>query len=954
MAETRKSSTYHKTGSAAVTRRASDRKGGMSGYPAGTESGMQKAGRKPVTARKQQGIVRSSLSFTGTWRSYQARVLDNAAAYMEDGRIHIVAAPGSGKTTLGIELIARADAPCLILAPSITIREQWLSRIREGFGASEELLSNDIRQPAAITAITYQALHSCLRRKKSVEEDEDGSREETDYSRFDLYAALLSAGVKTFCLDEAHHLRSEWQKALEEVVKEWKDCTIISLTATPPYDSTPQQWERYISLCGPIDEEISVPELVKEGSLCPHQDYVYFNMPTPEEEAQVKKFRKESDRIYKKLMADEAFAAAVLTHRSFSEPESYVKLFGEKRTYLLALLSFVQEKKRKMPDTLAGLAGDIEIPPMDVMLLGALLQGFLFEDAESYDCDPDYLKSLADSLRAKGLIHKNKVELSSNSEVDKMLINSRGKLLSIQEIVKAEFASLEEELRLLVLTDFIRGEYLTAIGDETQAVEEMGVVPIFESVRRNCGLEADQLRLAALSGSVVILPETAKEAFLDMAEENGQKASLKECGAAGYYQAAVSGNGPRLTSYLTELFYQGYIRVLVGTKSLLGEGWDSPCINSLVLASFVGSFMLSNQMRGRAIRTMKGNPEKASNIWHLICMEPVWIEKEDGERNGRSLESCSADFATLRRRFDGFLGVHYEKDLIESGLDRLSYIQPPYGNRELNEINEKMVALADDRMGLIEKWDRTLNALTDMETVDGVGVCAKELKAESQQKKCRKQTNRSKAGTIAAAIAAVLLAVSGHFLLGLAAVGAAAAGFFKTSSNQKREESFIRPELFFKAVANAVFAALQELGMIASGDVAVSVEVQSGKGESADEEKCFACLRNGTEREKSVFAETLAEFMGGIGEQRYLLEALEAEANDRIFYPVPEVFGKKKEDARIFVNHIAPCIGPCNLIFTRSEDGKRALLKAGIQTDVTDPREEQSRVMRHKKVQNRQ
>lgn len=953
MTGTRKSSSYHKTGSAAVTRRASDRKGSVSASSANPRDSVRASGRKKAAAGKQSGIVRSSLNFTGTWRSYQARVLDNAAAYMEDGRIHIVAAPGSGKTTLGIELIARADAPCLILAPSITIREQWLSRIREGFGASEELLSNDIRQPSAITAITYQALHSCLRRQKSVEEDEDGSREEADYSRFDLYAALQSAGVKTFCLDEAHHLRSEWQKALEEVVKEWKDCTIISLTATPPYDSTPQQWERYISLCGPIDEEISVPELVKEGSLCPHQDYVYFNMPTPEEEAQVKKFRKESDRIYKKLMGDGTFAAAVLTHRSFSEPESDVKLFGEKRTYLLALLSFVQEKKRKAPDALVRLAGDIEIPPMDVRLLGILLQEFLFEDVQSYDCDPEYPKSLADSLRAKGLIHKNKVELSSNSEVDKMLINSRGKLLSIQQIVKAEFASLGEELRLLVLTDFIRGEYLSAVGDETQAVEEMGVVPIFESIRRNCGLEADSLRLAALSGSVVILPETAKAAFLDMAEENGQKASLKECGAAGYYQAAVSGNGPRLTSYLTELFYQGYIRVLVGTKSLLGEGWDSPCINSLVLASFVGSFMLSNQMRGRAIRTMKGNPGKASNIWHLICMEPVWVEKEDGERNGRSLESCSADFATLRRRFDGFLGVHYEKDLIESGLDRLSYIKPPYGNRELDEINEKMAALADDRTGLIEKWNRTLNDLTDMETVDRVGVFRKDLKARSQQEKCRKQTNLSKAGAVAAAAAAALLAIGGHFLLGLAAAGAAAAGFCKTSSNKKKEETFSRPELFFNAVADAVLAALRELGLITFGDVAVSVEGQNGEAEAGDAEKCFACLQNGTEREKSVFAETLAEFMGDISEQRYLLEALEAKADDRVFYPVPEAFGKKKEDARIFANHIAPCIGPCSLIFTRSEDGRRALLKAGMQTDVSDPGEEQNRVTRQKKVQSR-
>ena len=44
------------------------------------------------------------LEFKGTWRNYQARVLEHADRYMADGKIHIVAAPGSGKTTLGIEL----------------------------------------------------------------------------------------------------------------------------------------------------------------------------------------------------------------------------------------------------------------------------------------------------------------------------------------------------------------------------------------------------------------------------------------------------------------------------------------------------------------------------------------------------------------------------------------------------------------------------------------------------------------------------------------------------------------------------------------------------------------------------------------------------------------------------------------------------------------------------------
>ena len=71
-----------------------------------------------VTDHRKSGISRGKwmimnyegiLEFKGTWRRYQARVLEHADRYMADGKIHIVAAPGSGKTTLGIELIRRMN-----------------------------------------------------------------------------------------------------------------------------------------------------------------------------------------------------------------------------------------------------------------------------------------------------------------------------------------------------------------------------------------------------------------------------------------------------------------------------------------------------------------------------------------------------------------------------------------------------------------------------------------------------------------------------------------------------------------------------------------------------------------------------------------------------------------------------------------------------------------------------
>ena len=162
------------------------------------------------------------MKFKGTWRNYQARVLEHSKKYIADGKIHIVAAPGSGKTTLGIELIARLSEPALILTPSITIREQWEARITEAFlndGLNpKDYISQDLKDAKVITISTYQALHSAMNHYKGIlSEDETSTKyntEEVDYIGFDLVAEMKNNGIKVLCLDECHHLRTEWWNAL--------------------------------------------------------------------------------------------------------------------------------------------------------------------------------------------------------------------------------------------------------------------------------------------------------------------------------------------------------------------------------------------------------------------------------------------------------------------------------------------------------------------------------------------------------------------------------------------------------------------------------------------------------------------------------------------------------------------------------------------------------------------
>ena len=47
------------------------------------------------------------LRFSRQWRDYQARALGDVRRCLADRRFRVVAAPGSGKTILGVEIVRR-------------------------------------------------------------------------------------------------------------------------------------------------------------------------------------------------------------------------------------------------------------------------------------------------------------------------------------------------------------------------------------------------------------------------------------------------------------------------------------------------------------------------------------------------------------------------------------------------------------------------------------------------------------------------------------------------------------------------------------------------------------------------------------------------------------------------------------------------------------------------------
>lgn len=872
------------------------------------------------------------LSFKGEWRQYQKRILEKSDMIMVDGHIHLVAAPGSGKTTLGIEFIRRNSKPALILVPTVTIRQQWVDRIREAFlddeSLADKMISQNLKQPKTITVATYQALHSAVNRLEGDAEVEDTDdvveNEYFDFKGVDIVGLFEDANLGTLCLDECHHLRNEWWKSLEIFRKSFADINVISLTATPPYEGEPALWDRYVAMCGEIDEEITVPELVKEGSLCPHQDYVYFSFPTKEEEKQLDQFSTQKRTFLKNLSSDSMFCEAVRTSRALDGTISEDELLNEPK-YLSATLIFLRHKGIEFPKQFQQLLGASRLPMFDLAWFEILLQGMVFDVPHWYDLSEEDLKELKSELKSLGLIDRKQVQLCRNKKIDQLLNQSLGKLNAVRDIFKAEHETLGSELRQLILTDFIRKDFEAHLGNPEVQYSQLGVLPYFEVLRRELVEQQLDVPMAVLTGSLVIIPTTVKPRL--EAVFGADKITFQTVGQLDekdYVKVRLVGSQHDLVSAVTQLFQEGQIHVVIGTKSLLGEGWDAPCVNSLILASFVGSFMLSNQMRGRAIRIWPENPNKTSSVWHLVSInlaEKKIFKKEEGEED-LPIGIDSPDMELLQRRMKQFLGLHYNENTIESGVDRLDLGNIEFTKKNLTKLNQETISRSSNREELRERWNESLPLLEDMEVASEVQV-DKTFLPTVLLTDARKILTYAQAIVLTELIVYLFLDFVKRpsqllypvFILSLIVLNIVWLRYFLYKSPYKRLE------LFAEAIRKA---------LLASGHLQTqNCKARVVRGDK-DSIQTSTYLKGGTLREKELFAQALSEFFAPIENQRYILRA-ETWVNDQTkYFAVPSMFDKRKEDVVAFVANIEKNIGKYEIIYTRNVEGRHILLDARL------------------------
>ena len=868
--------------------------------------------------------------FKFPWRPYQQRVLDELEVHLEDDHLHVVAAPGSGKTVLGLEVVRHLNQPTLVLAPTRAIRDQWIDRFRTLFlPAHDECpdwISRDIRSPGFLTVSTYQGIHmACTgeRTDEATPEEEPTDDGERPAGRPVMPASLRE--VRTLVVDEAHHLRSEWWKSLMVIKQSLPGVRIVSLTATPPYDVDPAEWNRYQELCGEVDAEVPVPELVQEGNLCPHQDCVMMSVPAAREREQIRRFRQDVEAFLADFCDNLGVIKVVESHPWLVRPQQYLEAILADPSYASAMLIFLHHVRGEAPGALRRLLGVSRgvIPAFDATWAEVLLRFLLYGEDEYAEAHADVMLPIRDELHAIGAVERRQIQLRSTREIRKLMTTSISKLDSILGIVRLEVDELGDGLRLVVLTDYIRRSMLPRFADELKPLTRIGVVPIFEKLRRE--LESP-IPLGVLTGSLVILPAYAYGRLTNLVADAGVPGHLLRATPLPhdpeYFRVDASGAAQaQMVSWVTALYAEGAIRVLIGTASLLGEGWDAPCTNSLVLASFVGSYMLSCQMRGRAIRTQRGHPDKTANIWHPVCVEP-------GGWNGGN------DYETLERRMKAFIGVSHLEPVLENGVARLGLGAPPYSEGDVRTANESSERWARDRDGMRGRWDEAL--------VGRIGQTREEIRTPSgrlprafvKAHALRALLVQGLTTGVASYAGMQVLAASESAASGstvaVGAVGVLAAIFALVAlpSTAKALWLFARHGPIagsLKQIGKAVLHALLELGDLEEEAHAYRLRASSDGAGTAG-----CALDGGTPRERRLFLNAMQEVLAPIQNPRYLLVRHSEFGFFRRsdVHAVPQCAGTKKDRAEVFLHHWKKHVGPAELVYTRSEAGRKTLLSA--------------------------
>ena len=722
-----------------------------------------------------------NIKFKGELRPSQTDVVKIAQEQIEAGerKLHIVAPPGSGKTVTGLYLWAEViKQPALVLCPNSAIQSQWTART-DLFSADGEVLpehwvSTETEQPGLLTSLTYQSVTLPSRDDSTldmmavfnwvdhlVEKGQANDPAEAQiwieslqsknphyyHDRLSffrkkvrdevslggdtmklLHASALATlkrvrdnGLGLVILDECHHLMSHWGRVLAAANEFLGNPIVVGLTATPPDDAQKdtEDAKRYRAYFGPVDYEVPVPAVVKDGFLAPYQDLAYFVRPLGNELEYITQTSETFDQLVEDLcnpplgdngepvresMVD--FTRRVLAERDFIIMKADSWNDFEERAALFATAGriFLRDRGVAFPEGVP----ELKLSPHDEIAWADPLDR-LFPILSWYirhglrrsvkKADQDLAQHAIHRLRLLGTQITETGSQQCASPISRILAYSRAKARALIPILQREQSVLGDAIRAVVICDYEKTSAVSAELDHLLDDEAGGAIAAFRELLTD--EDTDALDPVLITGSTVLVDDDLRpkleSAALQWLSANKFSVDFKWQEAEGFH--VLSGKGgdwcPRVyVEMITELFQQGITRCLVGTRGLLGEGWDANKINVLIDLTCVTTSMTINQLRGRSFRLDPDTPEKLANNWDVVCIAPEFKKGLD-------------DYKRFRIKHNRLYGVT-DDGCIEKGVGHVhatfTEIKPEGVEESMVELNRDMLERVEQRPHFRSLW----------------------------------------------------------------------------------------------------------------------------------------------------------------------------------------------------------------------------------------------------------
>jgi hypothetical protein len=601
----------------------------------------------------------------------------------------------------------------------------------------------------------------------------------------------------------------------------------------------------------------------------------------------------------------------------------------------------MQEEHRSAP------TADDWVLLVDDWLTGRLTKTGLAQDQQVVEAVRRALPSVGYQWTKRGIRR-------GRSPVDRVLARSASKSAAVVEICAHEHLNLAERMRMLVLCDHERAGAtlpadLTGVIDQ-QAGSAHAMLEALVAAPETSGLNPMLVTGKTVAGATATL-----QGFLDWLPDRGLVASLRvePLGVGSTLQQIVGPWQPRQwVGLITTYFQDGHSQVLVGTRALLGEGWDAKRITGLADVTAVTTITSVVQTRGRALRTDPLWPEKVAVNWSLVCVS-------DKHPKGGN------DWDRLVRKHTGYFGIDPEGQIVDgvAHLDPLfsPFVPPPVS--EFDATNARAIVRSEQRATIRDQWQvgqpyvdtavygiRIKERAPDGLSAGGFGFGLGSGPADvvlrpdaAELRGLRRHAARDRATSLlvgAGVLAALVAGVAGAplVLAGGVLVGAAAA-YARVRSHLRHGEELLHgaeeaPSVI--RIASAVADGLLAAGQVRRGSDSVEVALDAD-----GEYRCV--LHDVDEVEAEVFATALDEAVSPINLPRYLLPRWVRTRRDItwwrslwagfgrlkpdgvVWHAVPTVLGLNAERAAAYAKAWDHWVGGGTPVYTGSPEGQGIL-----------------------------